>query len=127
MERCFGRLSLLLLRGIRSAAAAIAGANELWPVLPKCLRASTCPVLDCGSFPRLPVEVDDVLGPSLGVPVGLGPSGVAGSEEPTEKRGILGSCEDSFETDVGLVEPCSAEDGLDSSWPGEMDCERALP
>ena len=115
MERCFGMLSELLLRGIRSAAAAIAGANELCPVLPKCLRCSVCPILDCGSFPIFPVEVDAELGPSLGVPVGLGPSGLAASEEPTVKRGTLGSCEDSLETDVGLVEPCSAEDGLDSS------------
>jgi hypothetical protein len=43
------------------------------------------------------------------------------------KRGGFASCEDSFETDVGLVEPCSAEDGLDSSCPGDIDCDSALP
>lgn len=120
-------LSLLLFRGILSAAAAMAGASELWPVDPKCLFASACPALDCGSFPRFPVDVDAPLGPSFGVPVGLGPSGLAGSEEATVNRGGFASREDSFETDVGLVEPCSAEDGLDSSCPGEIDCDSARP
>ena len=112
---------------MRSAAAAIAGAKELCPVLPKCLRGSVCPAFDCGSFPTFPVDVEAELGPSLGVPTGLVPSGVAGSEEPTVKRGTFGSCEDSLDTDVGLVEPCSAEDGLDSNCPGETDCDSALP
>jgi hypothetical protein len=37
------------------------------------------------------------------------------------------SCKDSFESEVGRVDVCSEELGLENSAPGDIDCDRALP
>lgn len=101
-------MSLLLpCRGIRSAAAAIAGAREPLPVLPK-WRGSTfgsdSPVFNCGGLPGW-----GDAGRSLGVPIGLWSVGLADSDGPISNLAALFSWRGS-----GFVAVCSAEEGLET-------------
>ena len=50
-------------------------------------------------------------------------------EGPTENAFLWSfvSGMDSFESDVGRVEACPEDAGLDTSPPGEIDCDSALP